>query len=350
LRESGRTSGALLVKVQEFAPLASPGAVHYVTFVVVYRRHFEKFFYTEKVTMTKVLDPNAWEKQIRANIVDPITAAHVAGHVVARMLAYEDFGYSLDVFATYGLVHTVQPPHWVYDDGVTYPQGPITAPFFSHEMERASEELRKKYGHRRNTYDEYMAKVVQLSKAAGANIEQWFAWHVLQAVSGPIAEALASNRSFSETWGGHDQACVTWLADIADVDHRKMVAIINRMAAVSAYAMENNEVGLAVMALAKKLQKTGLLPGKTVLKLIQREHPSCLHCTFRWALRDVEEMEHAILRAKAISMEMQDRSRIQIKGHQSSKLLWYRASYAVLPETLRRAFGDDVAVEGVKAA
>jgi hypothetical protein len=43
------------------------------------------------------------------------------------MLAYEDFGYSLDVFKTYGLVHTVQPPHWVYDDGVTYPQGPITA-------------------------------------------------------------------------------------------------------------------------------------------------------------------------------------------------------------------------------
>ena len=41
-------SGALVVKAQEFAPLASPGAVHYVTFVVVYRRHFEKFFYTEK--------------------------------------------------------------------------------------------------------------------------------------------------------------------------------------------------------------------------------------------------------------------------------------------------------------
>jgi hypothetical protein len=61
-------------------------------------------------------------------------------------------------------------------------------------------------------------------------------------------------------------------------------------------------------------------------------------------------MEHAILHAKAISMEMQDRSRIQIKGHRSSKLLWYRASYAVLPETLRRAFGGDVAVKGVKAA
>jgi hypothetical protein len=55
-------------------------------------------------------------------------------------------------------------------------------------MERASEELRKKYGHYRNTYDEYMAKVVQLSKAAGVNIDQWFALHVfLQAVSGPIA-------------------------------------------------------------------------------------------------------------------------------------------------------------------
>jgi hypothetical protein len=56
-------------------------------------------------------------------------------------------------------------------------------------------------------------------------------------------------------------------ADIADVDHRKMVAIINRMAAVSAYAMENHEVGLAVMALAKKLQKTGLLPGKTHVQM-----------------------------------------------------------------------------------
>jgi hypothetical protein len=41
-------SGALVVKAREFAPLASPGAVHHVTFVVVYRHHFEKFFYTEK--------------------------------------------------------------------------------------------------------------------------------------------------------------------------------------------------------------------------------------------------------------------------------------------------------------
>jgi len=298
--------------------------------------------------MSKVPDPNSWKKQVRRNVVDSITAVHEAGHVVARMLAFEDFGHSLDVFKADGLVHTLQPPRWVYDDGVTYPQGPILAPFFSHEMERASEELRRKnYRRDRNTY---MAKVVQVSKAAGVNVEAWFALQVLQAVSGPIAEALASNRSFAETWGGHDEAYVTWLADIADVDQHKMLSIVNRMAAVSAYAMENHEVGLAVMALAKKLQKTGLLPGKTVLNLIQREHPSCLHCTFRWALRGVEEMEHAILRAKAISMEMLDRSRIQIKGHQSSKLLWYRASYAVLPETLRRAFGDDVAVEGVKAA
>jgi hypothetical protein len=300
--------------------------------------------------MTKVLDPTDWQKQVRRNVVDPITAAHEAGHVVARMLAYEDFGFPLDYLKFLGFVHTLQPPRWTYSDGLTYPQGPISAPFFSHEMERASEDLRKNYSHHRNTYDEYVAKVLEVSKAAGVNIEQWFALHVLQAVSGPIAEALASNRSFAETWGGHDQANVIWLAEIAGVDQHKMLSIVNRMAAVSAYAMENHEVGLAVMALAKKLQKTGLLPGKAVLNLIQREHPSCLHCTFRWALRHVEEMEHAILHAKAISMEMQDRSRIQIKGHRSSKLLWYRASYAVLPETLRRAFGDDVAVEGVKAA
>jgi hypothetical protein len=73
--------------------------------------------------MTKVLDPNDWEKQIRANIVDPITAAHKAGQVVARMLAYEDFGHSLELFKIYGLVHTLQPPRWAYGDGLTYPKG-----------------------------------------------------------------------------------------------------------------------------------------------------------------------------------------------------------------------------------
>jgi hypothetical protein len=148
--------------------------------------------------MSKVPDPNARKKQVRRNVVDSITAVHEAGHVVARMLAFEDFGHSLDVFKADGLVHTLQPPRWLYDDGLTYPQGPISAPFFSYEMEMVSEELRKNYDRDWNTY---MAKVLQVSKAAGVNIESWFALHVLQAVSGPIAQALASNRSFAETWG-----------------------------------------------------------------------------------------------------------------------------------------------------
>ena len=114
--------------------------------------------------MTKVLDPNAWKKQIRQNIVDPVTATHEAGHVVGRMLTYEHFGFSLDVFKTYGLVHTLQPPRWLYNDGLTYPQGPISAPFFSYEMERASEEFRNNYGGDRNTYK---AEVVQVSRDAG---------------------------------------------------------------------------------------------------------------------------------------------------------------------------------------
>jgi hypothetical protein len=298
--------------------------------------------------MSQLYDPNDWEKQIRRNIVDPITASHEAGHVVARMLAFEDFGFTLDYFKIYGSVHTLQPPRWVYNDGVTYPQGPILAPFFSREMERASEELRRKNYHRdQNTY---MAKVVQVSKAAGVNVEAWFALQVLQAVSGPIAQALASNRSFTETWGGHDEAYVTWLADIADVDQHKMLSIINRMAAVSAYAMEYQPVWSAVAALAQKLSQTGLLPGKRVVNIVKGEHPSCLGCTFRWAQREVEEMEHVILHSKAISMNMLNGSRIQIKGRQSSNTLSYRAWDAVLPETLRRAFGGDVAVKGVKAA
>ena len=161
---------------------------------------------------------------------------------------------------------------------------------------------------------------------------------------------MVLNRSFAETWGGHDKAYVTWLAEIADVHHLRMVTIINRMAAVSAFAMEHQQVWLAVRALAQKLSMTGLLPGETVLNIVKGEHRSCLDCTFRWALRHVEEMEHVILHSKSISMEMQDGSRIQIKGRQSSNTLSYQAWGAVLPETLRRAFGDDVAVKGVKAA
>ena len=297
--------------------------------------------------MSKVLDPNAWKKQIRANIVDSITAVHEAGHVVARMLAFEDFGHSLDVFKAGGWVHTLQPPRWLYSDGLTYPQGPISAPFFSYEMERVSEELRKNYDRDWNTY---MAKVLQVSKAAGVNIESWFALHVLQAVSGPIAQALASNRSFAETWGGHDEAYVIWLAEIAGVDQHKTLAIINRMAAVSAYAMEHQQVRSAVAALAQKLSQTGLLPGKTVVNIVKQELQSCLGCTFTWMSRDVAQMEREILHSKAISMDMPDGSRFRIKGRQSSKTLWYQARDAVLPETLRRAFGDDVAVKGVKAA
>ena len=297
--------------------------------------------------MTKVLDPNAWKKQSRRNVVDSITAVHEAGHVVVRMLAFEESGHSLVVFKAGGWVHTLQPPRWLYADGLTYPQGPISAPFFSYEMEMVSGELRKNCDRDWNTY---MATVLQVSKAAGVNIKSWFALHVLQAVSGPIAQALASNRSFAETWGGHDEAYVIWLAEIAGVDQHKMLAIINRMAAVSAYAMEHQQVRSAVTALAQKLSQTGLLPGKTVVNIVKQQLQSCLGCTFTWMSRDVAQMEREILHSKSISMDMPDGSRFRIKGRQSSKTLSYQARDAVLPETLRRAFGDDVAVKGVKAA
>ena len=180
-------SGALVVKAREFAPLASPGAVHYVSLLWFIAILLGFFLYGEgKMT---VLDPNAWKKQTRRNVVDSITAVHEAGHVVVRMLAFEESGHSLDVFKAGGWVHTLQPPRWLYADGLTYPQGPISAPFFSYEMEMVSEELRKNYDRDWNTH---MAKVLQVSRAAGVNIESWFALHVLQAVSGPIAQALAS--------------------------------------------------------------------------------------------------------------------------------------------------------------
>jgi hypothetical protein len=95
-------------------------------------------------------------------------------------------------------------------------QATTYGPKFSREIIEASCEFRAAYLakqgiHRRSRtcvlegsdLYEFYRGIVDQGRAAGADIGKWFRGRVFGAVSGAIAEAIVSHRSFHEIWEGY---------------------------------------------------------------------------------------------------------------------------------------------------
>jgi hypothetical protein len=280
-------------------------------------------------------------------------AAHEAGNVVARALVAGELGYSLDEvidFVTMGFKRVFP---WVNGRRVACNLGTTWGPTLSKEMEMASRKWRaaydKKTGEPGYETDTYWPTTMKLSRAAGADIDRWFRAQAFLKVSGPIAEAIASTRPFIEVWNGHgwhgndDRKSLAFYGKIADVGRGKRASTINRMAAVSASLMDKPEVWAAVLALAEKLPKSGMMDGPEAVAIISSAVPkSELATLFGKAMQCVSELERTIRAATVVSMQTADRSIIAIKRRANGKtnVRELQCVFPVFAETLGRAFGD----------
>jgi hypothetical protein len=267
-----------------------------------------------------------------------------------------------------------QADRWENGRRVTRDQGKTWGPPLSKEMDAASCEFHEAYHSKRGSpgYETgtYWSTTMKLCRAAGADVEKWFRARVFQLVSGPVAEAIASNRSFDQVWNGDgwnaddDRTALGSVAKDANVGTRKLASTVNRMAVVSAYLMDKPEVWAAVVALANKLPEFGTMPGSKAAKIITRVIPEAyLTDMFAAALERVREFDKKIRAATVVSMQTTDGSNIAIKrgnlsgqGRAKGKKnvhdqpLQYQGVFPVLAETLCRAFGESALQKGSKAA
>jgi hypothetical protein len=131
------------------------------------------------------------------NGISQIVAVHEAGHAVAKVLAAGELGYSINEAVKYidmgtgdSLRRSVDGKMMLRSQGVTF--GPI----FSRDIQTASSEFAQSFMGDRGSLEgresfELRSKVVELGRAAGADIGKWFRARVFDAVSGSIADPKA---------------------------------------------------------------------------------------------------------------------------------------------------------------
>jgi hypothetical protein len=287
------------------------------------------------------------------------------------VLAAGELGYGINKAIAYiemadgSLGQSVDRKMMLRSQGVTF--GPI----FSRDIETASHEFAQSFMRDRGSLEgheskEFRSKVVELARAAGADIGKWFRARVFDAVSGSIAEAIVSHRPFHEIWNGYeaesDGMGVAQDAAAAEIAAEEVVVTMERMAAVSAYLMDKPEVWAAVLALANKLPVIGRMDGDKAVSIIARAIPETdLTGMFTDALERVLEMEREIDAATIVCAALPDGSYPVIKGRKlihslrtedkhMVEVLPYKCNFPVYGETLCRAFGDGAVSKDADAA
>jgi hypothetical protein len=319
--------------------------------------------------------------KVRARLVaknggSHIVAVHEAGHAIAKVLAAEELGYSIneaidriEIGVGETLGRSVDGRMITRSQAVTY------GPTFSRDIDEASFEFKQTYLSGRagdvtlegREQLEYSSKLVELGRAAGANIGKWFRARVFDAVSGSMAEAIFSKRAFYDVWHGYeaesDEFNVVRDAVWAGIGTDEIKATIRRMAVLSFCVMERPEVWAAVLALANKVPAVGTMKGVEAVAIIAGVIPAgSLTGIFREASERVAELEREITAAKVVLMETPDGSNEPIKGKEliqklkdagidSVEAVRYQSASSVFGEVLFHAFGDGaVSREDAKAA
>ena len=142
-----------------------------------------------------------------------VVSTHEAGHAVAKVLAAGQFGHSIGKSILYidmGSENDLRPGTMVLSS-----QGVTFGPMFSQEITSAATEFMVGAEHGvpegsktvvpkgGDPYEHYL-KIIELARAAGADIGKWFRARTLDAVAGPMAESIISNQSFNEVfWKGY---------------------------------------------------------------------------------------------------------------------------------------------------
>jgi hypothetical protein len=205
-----------------------------------------------------------------------IAAVHEAAHAVAMVLTIGELGYGIREAITHIEMHPDR-------SGVTCKH------MFSRDIEEGSAEFKRAYISERGTpfgadVHSFLTQIVQCGRAAGANIDRWFRARTLNAISGSIAEAIYSDRSFYQVWlSDHamsDRLRVAEDVSLADMPAEQVTEVFDRMAALSAHIMLKPSVWTAVLKLAKALPLVGRMSGWKAVSCIASAIPLRDRATF----------------------------------------------------------------------
>lgn len=298
---------------------------------------------------------------------DAIVAVHESGHAVAMAVACGELGYPLNrAIDRIDIGAKASTPSF---DGraVLVSQGVTFGPAFSRDISSAAEEyigacIAAHGSHKKSkphmlphtSQLEFYSRVIEIGRAAGHDIDRWFCARTFDAVSGPIAEAIFSQRSFDEVWRGYqaesDLCGVVRDATASGFGIEHINSTIDRMAALSACMMETPGAWAAVQELAKNLQEVREMEGTVALGIITSVLSDLqLNGMFAGAVERLNELETEINAAGIAIAITADKSQRLIKGKtlvektvKGNRLVGqaYDCRFKVFGETLWRAFGD----------
>ena len=136
-----------------------------------------------------------------------VVPVHESGHAIAKVLAIGEFGYSIDKAIDYIDIGTGQNLGQSADRKMILQSQAVTVGHtFSKDIETASREFKLAYfaehGHEvlQGAQNEFLSKIVELGRAAGADIGKWFRARVFDAVSGGLARGSCSGKQAAAGW------------------------------------------------------------------------------------------------------------------------------------------------------
>jgi hypothetical protein len=239
---------------------------------------------------------------------------------------------------------------------------------FSRDIEEGSAEFKRTYISERGTpcgadVYSFLTQVVQCGRASGANIDRWFRARTFDAVSGPIAEAIYSDRSFHQVWlsdhAMRDRLRVAEDVSLADVPAEQVTEVFDRIAATSAHIMQKPSVWTAVLKLAKALPVVGRMSGSNAVSCIASAIPpvdrATLFAESIFYIHDIQQIVHEadvvvaagpfnpllkVIKGRQVFQEAVRCGRNTVQG------VTINCERQITVETLWRAFGDGVFREG----
>jgi hypothetical protein len=196
--------------------------------------------------------------------LDPITAIHEAGHAVARYLTATDMGRAPDESIAYIEIAPGTPLGVSFDRRAALVSQAVTyGPMFSPEIDKLIGNAR-----------ELKAIVVVVAEAVakGLDISKWLEARSLIAVFGPMAEAVASQKSFDEVWDSYPcegdvrsfaQDCV-----IAGLGGAEIDSLFGKTVEKAVAMFHRPEICAAINVLAAAFPNAGRMDGKEAAVII----------------------------------------------------------------------------------
>ena len=189
----------------------------------------------------------------------------VARFITARRMGYEP----ADAVERVVLSRPAKPPMRTDADGAKYViQATTFGPMFSKEIDAAARAVAERHGPQdaRSRFSDYSREVIAAARAAGADVDGWVRWKMMQAVAGPVAEAKALGKEFDDMLG--EAACAPDFGDALRAgeiagwaEERISEEILNAADAV-AHCFADTATWRALLKLAASLPGRGVVLGR----------------------------------------------------------------------------------------